>query len=86
MNDLVDAAEAADAVLALVRMRRDLAGRLLAAGCTEYVELLHDQVCLDGYFSARHLRIVADALDQARVMTETAGEGRQPAEAPAGSQ
>jgi hypothetical protein len=64
LGDLVRTAEAADATLALARMRRDLDSRLLAAGCTGTVALGAGSAWLDGPFTARHLRIIADALGQ----------------------
>ena len=54
-----------DPSVRLAYARDDLERRLSAAGCQETVTLYHGYARLDGFFEARALRIIADAIDQA---------------------
>lgn len=65
LDDLIEIADAADTTLALARIQRDATARLRAAGCIGSTSWLNSNCAwLDGAFTARQLRIIADVLDQ----------------------
>lgn len=53
--------------------RFNLERRLRTAGCTEVVTLYHGYARMDGFFEPQHLRIIADAIEQARAGAASQG-------------
>lgn len=66
----------ADGNLRVAHARTDLERRLRAAGCAEVVVLYRGYARMDGFFEPQALRIIADAIEQARDATngQDAGE------------